>query len=75
MSNKPTKVSVRVTLANEVAEIERELKMRERVFPNWVKNGKMTQAQAEHRIACTVATLERLKLLLHNESIEQPTLF
>lgn len=30
---------------------ERELKMRERVYPRWVENGRMTQAKADQEIA------------------------
>lgn len=31
--------------------IERELKMRKRVYPRWVEGGKMTQRQADREIA------------------------
>ncbi len=30
---------------------ERELKMRKRVYPAWVRQGRMTQAQADYQIA------------------------
>lgn len=35
----------------KLACAERELKMRERVYPRWVANGKMTQAKADAEIA------------------------
>ena len=52
-----------ISLQDEISELERELKMRRRVYPNWSKgpNAKLTPEQAAHRIACLEATLERLK--------------
>ena len=32
-------------------EIRREIKMRKRVFPRWVADGRMKQADADRRIA------------------------
>lgn len=38
--------------------IERELKMRKRVYPRWVaEGGRMTQAKADHEIAVMEAIL------------------
>ena len=33
-------------------ELKRELVMRRNVFPAWVKNGRLTQEVADHRITC-----------------------
>lgn len=37
--------------------IERELKMRRRVYPRWVQDGRMTQAKADEEIAAMEAVL------------------
>lgn len=39
------------------SELEREIKMRERVFPAWVAAGKLTKEDAETRIAILRALL------------------
>lgn len=36
----------------QLEELERELKMRMRVYPRWVREGKMTQEQMDHRVIC-----------------------
>lgn len=41
-------------------EVFRELEMRRRVYPQWVQDGRLTLAVADHRIR----TLERLVALL-----------
>lgn len=33
-------------------ELKRELVMRRNVFPAWVKNGRLTQSVADHRLTC-----------------------
>ena len=38
------------TPQQRIAELERELTTRERVYPNWIRDGKITQPVAEHRI-------------------------
>lgn len=37
--------------------IERELKMRRRVYPRWVQDGRMSQAKADEEIAVMEAIL------------------
>jgi hypothetical protein len=46
-----------ITHDEKRACIERELKMRRRVYPRWVENEKMTQAQADREIATMEAIL------------------
>lgn len=43
------------TRAEILIELRREMKMRERVYPRWVAEGKMDQAAADHRIAAIKA--------------------
>jgi hypothetical protein len=38
--------------ADLLACAEREVRMRDRVYPRWVQIGRMTQAKADHEIAC-----------------------
>lgn len=39
------------TLDEQIEELERELKLRERHYPRWVKQGKTTQRAAEQQLA------------------------
>lgn len=49
-----------VSIADQVACIRREIKMRERVYPRWVLNDKMRQEQADYELAAMRAVLETL---------------
>ena len=49
--------------------VEREIAMRKRVYPRFVKNGKMTQQEADAELAAMEAVLKTL-----NEKSE-PTFF
>ena len=49
-----------ITLAEKIACIRREIGMRERVYPRWIDLGRITQAKADHEIACMQAVLEDL---------------
>ena len=40
------------TLKQQVAELRRELAVRQRKFPEWVRAGSLPEKTAEHRIAC-----------------------
>ena len=46
-----------ITPADKRACIERELRMRRRVYPRFVQNGKLTQAEADREIAVMEAIL------------------
>lgn len=51
------------SLAAQVAELKRERKMRERVYPFWVQTKKIKQHDADRQMQCldaAIATLERL---------------
>lgn len=53
-----------ITLNEQIAEVRRELNMRRHVYPRFVERGRLTQAQADERIALLEAvreTLEQLK--------------
>lgn len=51
------------TLEDEIVCIQREIKMRERVYPRWVDTGKMKQEKADWEIKCMNAVLESLHRL------------
>ena len=51
-----------VTIAEQISCVDRELGMRSRVYPRWVKNGKLNQAAADleiKRMEAVRATLVR----------------
>ena len=45
------------TIAEKRAALQRELKMRRRVYPKWVRERAMTEDQADHEIAVLEAIL------------------
>lgn len=46
------------TAAEKCAEVQRELTMRRRVFPQWVAAGKLKKADADRRMAILEAIAE-----------------
>jgi hypothetical protein len=52
------------TLADQIAELRRELDLRPRVYSRWVSDGRMTQAQCDERIGRMRAALKTLEALL-----------
>jgi hypothetical protein len=51
------------SLADQIRCAERELRKRRQVYPRFVADQRMTQAQAEHEIATMAAILETLREL------------
>jgi hypothetical protein len=53
-----------ITLAEQIAEAQRELALRRKCYPAWVKAGKLTHEEAYHQLAAMaeiVRTLLRLE--------------
>lgn len=50
-----------VRIEDKIAEIERELGMRRTLYPKWVAEGKLQQADAHRRIITLEAILEDYK--------------
>jgi hypothetical protein len=50
-----------VPIAEQVAEIKREIALRQRVYPRWVGLGKLTQRAADRQIAVMQAVLAKLQ--------------
>ncbi len=57
----------RPSLDMQIAEVEREIAMRKRVYPKWVTDGKMKQHMAERQIASMEAVSVTLNWLKRNE--------
>lgn len=58
-----------IPLIDQIREIERELAVRRKVFPNWIRDRKISQAEADRRIATLEAVLTTLKKLWELEEI------
>lgn len=50
-----------IRIDEAIVELERELKMRENVFPRWIENGRLTQSLADLRISRLKAAISLLK--------------
>ena len=59
------------TLQQQIQCVEREIAMRQRVYPNWVNANKLKQEKADYEIACMKNVLSSLKNL--NRAIEEYT--
>ena len=56
------------SLVAQVAEVEREIHMRKKVYPNFVKYGKMKQEESDYHMGRMEAVLRTLKWLQVNEA-------
>lgn len=52
-----------ITLADQIAEVERELKMRAKVYPRWILTGRLTKERAARNTAVLEAILGTLKAI------------
>lgn len=50
-----------IPLDAQIACVEREIRLRERVYPNWIAHGRMTKAKADSEIATMRAVLDTLR--------------
>jgi hypothetical protein len=62
----PITEPIPVTLEDQVKCVEREISMRERVYPRWVADKKLTQSTADRELNAMRAVLRTLKNLLEN---------
>lgn len=58
---------MRVSLAQQIEELERERKLREGVYPRQVASGKLRQSVADYQIARLEAAKASLAWLAENE--------
>lgn len=49
------------SIEEQIACVEREIRMRESVYPKWVSLAKMSRAKADSEIACMKAVRETLR--------------
>lgn len=49
------------SLADQIAELERELTLRHRVYPEFVRAKRLSDAKAARQIACLMAAIEALQ--------------
>lgn len=49
------------TLEEEIAELDREIVIRKRCYPSWVKNGSMKAPVADRQLARMMAAAKRLR--------------
>jgi hypothetical protein len=61
-----------VTLADQIRAVEREIAMRERVYPRWVGTGTMKPATADEEIRRMKAVLAILKALAQADAPIDP---
>lgn len=53
-----------IPLQAQLAEVRREIALRERVYPRWVSLGKVTQAGADAKLAAMRAVAETLAAII-----------
>lgn len=58
-----------MTEADKCACAERELQMRQRVYPRWVQIGKMSAEKARYEIECMRAIVEDYRKIAYGESL------
>ena len=52
-----------ITLEEQIAEAQRELALRRKCYPAWVKSGKLTHEDAYHQLQCMEAIIRTLMRL------------
>ncbi|HEV7457301.1 MAG TPA: hypothetical protein VGN96_11030 [Roseococcus sp.] len=63
------------TLDDQIAEVKREVAMRERVYDGWVLNGRMRLEDSQRQIRRMRAVLATLEKLRADQRAEQPEMF
>lgn len=61
-----------VTIAEQIAAVEREISYRKKFYPRWVQQGKMTQDEADlqlRRMSAACDTLKRAMVELDNREV------
>ena len=52
-----------IALAEQIAEAQRELALRQKCYPQWVKSGKLDAGDAQYQIRCLEAMVRTLMQL------------
>jgi hypothetical protein len=53
-----------MTPTDALAELRRELRMRQRLYPDWIEKGRIKRADATHRVAALELAIELLEPLV-----------
>ena len=61
LSDRLTKIAMKFSLDQQIEEVEREINMRESVYPGWIARGKIRRSAAEYHMDRMRAVLETLK--------------
>jgi chorismate mutase len=64
----------RVSLAHQIAELKREAKIRESVYPQFIARARMTEGEAREHIVRLSAAIRTLEWLQKNEERIRATL-
>lgn len=56
----------RIRLSEQIAELERELALRQLLYPRWIAAGSMAQATGEYQIAALKAAIRTLQSLVND---------
>jgi hypothetical protein len=59
----------KITASDKLACVERELKMRKRVYPRWTAQDKMSEGKAAHEIACMEAIVSDYRIAAEKERL------
>ena len=59
------------SITEQIASVEREIRMRERAYPRWIEQRRMTAKTAEHEISCMRAVLATLQRIAAREGHER----
>jgi hypothetical protein len=62
-----------ITLTEQIAEAQREFALRRRLYPSWVKSGKLDASTAAYQLQAQEAIVHSLKHLAAEQG--QPSLF
>lgn len=65
----------KIPIEKQIAEVGREIGLRRNVYAGFVERKKMTQAEADERIACMSAVYETLKWLQRNSETVKAAVF
>lgn len=57
-----------IPLSEQLKEVRREVALRQRVYPRWIANGKMSQATADRHLDLMRAVAETLAKLVEGEA-------
>jgi len=56
-----------ITLADQIAEAQRELALRKRLYPGWIKRGPLSEGEATYFLTVMEAIVQTLIRLDHDQ--------